>query len=163
MAKKRMAWETAHYLGIPNGEAEAIHLLGVGIKSLNRSPAPKSVTDAYIHEKNASPAITGYENSFALSYDDVADDAAVQALQRVADDQLTGEDAEFYYYRVDLLGAPVDGAYPARRYRVVCEAGEETSEAAGVVSAGCTLRQVGGLQKGTFSTAAKTFAPEAGQ
>ena len=33
------------------------------------------------------------------NYDDIVDDDAVKALQRVADDQLTGTDAEFYYYR----------------------------------------------------------------
>ena len=120
MAKKRMAWETAHYLGVQvDGEGEeTIHLLGVGIKSLNRSPSPKTTTDAYINEKNGSPTITGYDNSFALNYDDIVDDDAVKALQRVADDQLTGTDAEFYYYRVDLLAEAEAGAYPARRYRV---------------------------------------------
>ena len=84
MAKKRMAWETAHYLGVQvDGEGEeTIHLLGVGIKSLNRSPSPKTTTDAYINEKNGSPTITGYDNSFALNYDDIVDDDAVKALQR---------------------------------------------------------------------------------
>ena len=121
MAKKRMAWETAHYLGVQvDGEGEeTIHLLGVGIKSLNRSPSPKTTTDAYINEKNGSPTITGYDNSFALNYDDIVDDDAVKALQRVADDQLTGTDAEFYYYRVDLLAEAEAGAYPARRSRCV--------------------------------------------
>ena len=38
MAKKRMAWETAHYLGVVAApETEDIYLLGVGIKSLNLS------------------------------------------------------------------------------------------------------------------------------
>ena len=116
MAKKRMAWETAHYLGVVAApETEDIYLLGVGIKSLNRSPSPKTTTDAYINEKNGSPTITGYDNSFALNYDDIVDDDAVKALQRVADDQLTGTDAEFYYYRVDLLAEAEAGAYPARR------------------------------------------------
>lgn len=162
MAKKRMAWETAHYLGVQvDGEGEeTIHLLGVGIKSLNRSPSPKTTTDAYINEKNGSPTITGYDNSFALNYDDIVDDDAVKALQRVADDQLTGTDAEFYYYRVDLLAEAEAGAYPARRYRVACEPGDETNEAASVVTASCTLRQIGDLEKGTFNTFTKTFTPD---
>ena len=161
MAKKRMAWETAHYLGVVAApETEDIYLLGVGIKSLNRSPSPKTTTDAYINEKNGSPTITGYDNSFALNYDDIVDDDAVKALLRVADDQLTGTDAEFYYYRVDLLAEAEAGAYPARRYRVACEPGDETNEAASVVTASCTLRQIGDLEKGTFNTSTKTFTPD---
>lgn len=112
MAKKRMAWETAHYLGVVAApETEDIYLLGVGIKSLNRSPSPKTTTDAYINEKNGSPTITGYDNSFALNYDDIVDDDAVKAL-RGWRRQLTGTDAEFYYYRVDLLAEAEAGAYP---------------------------------------------------
>lgn len=131
MAKKRMAWETAHYLGVVAApETEDIYLLGVGIKSLNRSPSPKTTTDAYINEKNGSPTITGYDNSFALNYDDIVDDDAVKALQRVADDQLTGTDAEFYYYRVDLLArlkqAPIPrGAIALRASRRRDQRGRE--------------------------------------
>lgn len=164
MAKKRMAWETAHYLGVTGtGDEETIYLLGTGIKSLNRSPSPKTTSDAYISDRNGSPTITGYDNSFALNYDDIVDDDAVKALQRVADDQLTGTDAEFYYYRVDLLAEPEGDGYPARRYRVACEPGEETNEATNVVSASCTLKQIGDLVKGTFDVKAKKFTEEAAE
>lgn len=143
MAKKRMAWETAHYLGVVAApETEDIYLLGVGIKSLNRSPSPKTTTDAYINEKNGSPTITGYDNSFALNYDDIVDDDALS--RRCSGWQTTSSrarDAEFYYYRVDLLAEAEAGAYPARRYRVACEPGDETNEAASVVTASCTLLQ----------------------
>ena len=61
---------------------------------------------------------------------------------------------------MDLLAEAEAGAYPARRYRVTCEPGDETNEAASVVTASCTLRQIGDLEKGTFNTSTKTFTPD---
>ncbi|MDY2656876.1 MAG: hypothetical protein SOV75_07680 [Candidatus Limiplasma sp.] len=163
MAKKRMAWETAHYLGIvTESDTETIHLLGVGVKSLNRSPAPQTTTNAYINDRNASPTVTGYQNSFTVNYDDIVDDEAVKALQAVADEQKVGADAEFYYYRVDLLDGEEAGGYKAVRYRVTCEPGDETNEASQIVSATCVLRQVGDLTKGTMALSPEVkFTPDA--
>ena len=58
----------------------------MGVKSLNRSPAPQTTTNAYINDRNASPTVTGYQNSFTVNYDDIVDDEAVKALQAVADE-----------------------------------------------------------------------------
>lgn len=150
MAKKRMAWETAHYLGVQaNGEGEeTIYLMGVGIKSLNRSPSPQTSTDAYINDRNASPTITGYQNSFTVNYDDIVDDDAVKALQAVADEQKVGVEAEFNYYRVDLLEGDESAGYKTIKYRVACEPGDETNESTKIVSSTCVLRQVGDLETG---------------
>lgn len=163
MAKKRMAWETAHYLGVLTApETETIHLLGVGIKSLNRSPAAQTTTDAYINDRNASPTVTGYQNSFSVNYDDIVDDEAVKALQAVADEQKVGADAEFYYYRVDLLEGDESEGFNAIQYRVACEPGDETNEATKIVSATCTLRQVGDLVKGKMVLSPEVkFTPDA--
>lgn len=160
MAIKRMAWNTAHYLGVPSGSTETIYLLGSGIKSLNQSPSPKTTSDAYINDRNASPSITGYDNKFNVDYDDIVDDQAVQALQAIGKEQIIGADAEFNYYRVDLIATPDEGEYPAYRYRVVCVPGDESNESVSVVSASCTLQQVGDMSKGTFNLSTKTFTAD---
>lgn len=166
MATKRMAWDTAHYLGIlsrtGDAETETIKLMGVGIKSLNRSPSPIVSESAYINDKNGSPTITGYSNTFPVEYDDIVDDDAIAALQSVAEEQKTGIDAEFYYYRVDLTSDATGKACKAKRYRVICNAGDETNAATQIVTAACTLQQIGNFTSGTFNRTTEpfTFTPD---
>lgn len=163
MSTRRMAYNFAHYLGVTVGASETIYLMGVGIKSLNASPSPKYESVGYIHEKNANGVVTGYENSFDVDYDDITDDNAVAALMAVQREQKTGVDAEFNYYKVDLLDrvGSTGTVYNAKKYKVVCEAGDETNEAQGIVSSSATLHQSGDFVAGTFDTSTLAFTPAA--
>ena len=161
--KKVMRRQIADYLGIKgSGDTVTFHLMGAGFTSLNESPSPKVDTQPYINDKNASSTITGYENSFSYDTQFIHDEAAVAALIKVAHDQLTGEDAEFDYVRVDLYDAVADSAntFKARKFRVCVEAGDISGEPTEVVTASGTLRQIGDFVAGTFNTTTKTFTED---
>lgn len=155
----RMAYHYAHYLGVTVEGAETIYLMGVGIKSLEESPSPKYESTGYINAKNASGGITGYENAFKVAYDEITDQDAVKALADVRKEQKTGADAEFNYYRVDLLDrvGATGTVYNVQKYKVACEAGDEKNEALGIVSGEATLHQIGDFAKGTFDTTTPAF------
>lgn len=137
---------------------ETTALLGTGFTSLNESPSPKVNSDAYISDKNASPTVTGYENSFPYDAHLIQDEKALMALYRVGRDQLVGEEAEFDYIRVDLYdGGETDNVYPARKFHVCAEPGDTNGDPTDVTTTSGTLHQMGDMVKGTFNTSTKTF------
>lgn len=101
MAKK-MRWQMLEYLGIIGASSTAYYLMGTGVTKLSDSPSPKVDKKAYIDATNASAEITGYENSFAVAFDKIVSNTAINALEAVGDQQLTGDDAKFELIRVDI-------------------------------------------------------------
>lgn len=161
--KKIMRYQIADYLGVKGaGEAVEFHLMGAGFTSLNESPSPKVDTQPYINDKNASSTVTGYENSFSYDTQFIQDEAAVAALIKVAHDQLTGEDAEFEYVRVDLYDpvAESPNTFKARKFKVCVEVGDISGDATEVVTTSGTLHQIGDFVAGTFNTTNKTFTED---
>ena len=159
MPKKIMRYMIADYLIFKDKEGEVTTaLLGTGFTSLNESPSPKVNSDAYISDKNASPTITGYENSFPYDAHMIQDEDALMALYRVGRDQLVGEDAEFDLVRVDLYEAgSTANTYPARKFHVACEPGDTNGDPTDITTTSGTLHQIGDLVQGTFNTETKTF------
>lgn len=161
--KKVMRYMIADYLGLKgSGDTTEFHLMGTGFTGLNESPSPKVDTQAYISDKNASSTVTGYENSFSYDTQFVQDEAAVAALVQVAHDQLTGEDAEFDYVRVDLYDPVTENGntFRARKFRVCAEVGDISGDATEVVTTSGTLHQIGDFVAGTFDTTSKKFTAE---
>ena len=99
---KKMRWQLAEYLGIIGTSATTYYLLGTGVTKLSDNPSPKVDKKAYINDVNASAEITGYENSFAVAFDKIISNTALNALEAVGDNQLTGDDAKFELVRADL-------------------------------------------------------------
>lgn len=158
-----MRYMIADYLVFKDEDGEDVTaLLGTGVTSLNESPSPKVNSDAYIHQRNASPTVTGYENSFPYDAHMIQEEAALMALYRVGRDQLVGEDAEFDYIRVDLYDTGgAANTFPARKFHVACEPGDTNGDPTDIATTSGTLHQMGDLIQGTFNTSTKTFTAAA--
>ena len=154
--KLKMAWQMAHYLGEIK-EGGAVYLLGAGVRSLNAKPRAIMNKSVYINERNASTMVTGYENMYELDFDEIMDDGALNALMRVGEEQLTGDDATFYYFRINLSEGSTGNMYPAKRIKVSCELKEEKCAGGTEIKVGCNLHQLGNVDKGTFNIASRSF------
>jgi hypothetical protein len=89
-------------------------------------------------------------------------DTAINALEAVGDQQLTGDDAKFELIRVDINDPDVaENTYAARQYFVAYEAGETSGDGLEVMSGSGTFHQIGDLVLGTYNTSADTFTPDA--
>lgn len=101
-----------HYFNIGTIAAPKWILLGDGIKSLKEEFNPESETKQYINQKNGTTSLKSYTPSISVEREYISDE-----LQTWINEKMktlpTGSNAISEYVRINLLDAPVDGAYPA--------------------------------------------------
>lgn len=157
---KVVRYMVADYLNTGTKDAEAWSLMGSGFTALDEKPSAKVDKTAYITDKSVSGSITGYENSFAFDAQFISDDAAIKYIHDIGRNQKTGADAETDYVRVDLYEQPVDGAYPARKFRVAVEVSSSSGAGTEIMKTAGNLHQVGDFTEGMFNPTTKTFTPK---
>lgn len=156
--KKVIRHQIADYLNVGGPGAEEYVLMGAGFTALDERPKARIERIPYITDRNAGGTVVGYENSFAFSAQQIADDAAIMFIHEIARNQKTGGEAETDYVRVELYREPTGTAYPARRFRVAVEVSREGGEGAGLVNLSGSLHQVGALEDGLFDVETRTFS-----
>lgn len=148
------------YYGIPDGDGTAYHYVNAGFVKCDEDNNPKVDKTAFVGDKNATCAVTGYENGWTYEAQYVQGDPVVEDLAEIARLQKTGADCERALVSVDMA-SPVDGqagVYAARRFAIVVEAAPPAGDPRSVLKLGGTLHQSGDLAEGTFNVSEKTFA-----
>lgn len=147
----------ADYLNIGTAAEPEYALMGAGFKSLDENPTAQTSSTRYINDKSASKSINGYDWSTPFDIDQIREEAAVDFICVIGEEQKTGADAETDYVIVDLTRkAQTEGGYYARKFRVAVEV---ASFAATDSQMACTgnLLGIGDPVVGTFDTSTKTF------
>ncbi len=157
---KVIRYMIADYLNTGTKDAESYSLMGSGFTALDEKPSAKVDKTPYISDRSASGSITGYDNSFAFDTQLISDDAAVKYIYEIARNQKVGVEAETDYVRVDLFEKAVDGAYPARKFRVAVEVSGTTGAGTDIMKVAGNLHQVGNFTEGTFNPETKVFTPK---
>lgn len=141
-------------------------LLGVGAKTLDENPAAQTKSRRYVCDKSASKSISGYDWSTAYDIDQIKDQAAVDFIVNIGENQLIGEDAETEYVIVDLDRPVITGSgneqvistteFHARKLDIAVEVASFTNDDGEM---GCTGNLLGKSDpvEGTFNTSTKTF------
>lgn len=103
MPKIKQRRKQADYIETaPGTETPAIALCGTGFKTLTEKPTAQTKSRRYINEKGNSNSVSGYDYSMEFDIDQILEQAAVEFIVKIAEDELVGEDAETNLYRVDL-------------------------------------------------------------
>ena len=143
----------------PSEETALYSLMGTGFTSLDESPNAQTEKKTYITDKSGTTRVNSYEGKFKFESDRIEDDAAIDYLVKIGEEQLTGSDAETTYIRVnkDEKVGETEGVYYARKFNVSVE----VTDLAGKPGEGATisgnLNQIGDVVIGTFTLATKTF------
>ena len=143
------------------GKGTEIMFMGAGFNSLNEEPNAQTSSKTYINEVNSTTRITNYQPVFAYDSDFMKDEKAIYELYLTGRNRLTGADAEFDYYRVDLFEAQ-RGAnlYPARKMRVSNEVSSFEGEGGSEITVSGNLNQIGNHVDGVFNVSTKNFIEE---
>lgn len=146
----------ANFLDCGTANEAAFALLGVGAKTLDENPAAQTKSRKYVCDKSATKSISGYDWTTAFDIDQIREQAAINYIVNIGENQLVGEDAETDYVVVDLDQKETDGKYHARKFRVAIEVASFTNDDGEM---GCTgnLLAKGDLIEGVFDMSAKTF------
>lgn len=159
---KVMRHMIADYLQTAASPSVVNSLMGTGFTTLDENPAAKVDSTAFVNDRSASGSISGYACVFPFDTQLITDQAAVAFLHNIARNQKTGDEAETYYYRVDLYGGAAGSTeYPARKFKVAVEVSGVTAAGGEIVKVAGNLHQIGDLVEGTFDTSDNSFTPAA--
>lgn len=149
----------ADYLNTaPGEETPSYALMGTGFTSLDENPAAQTKTRKYINQASSSGSISGYAWTAAFAADQIPEQAAISFIKNISDHELTGEDAETDYVKVDLDQAIAnkDNTFHARRRRVAVEVSSNPNND-GELGISGNLLAVSDWEEGGFNTSSKTF------
>ena len=150
----------ANYLDVSETGASTADfaLMGVGFKSLEENPSAQTKSRKYVCDKSATQSINGYSWSTPFELDQIREQAAVDFICNIGEQQLTGADAGRDYIMVDL-GSAVSGSentYNARKIKVAVELAAFSNDDGDLGATG-NLLGVGDIVNGTFNTSTRTF------
>ena len=149
----------ADYLNTaPGEETPSYALMGTGFTSLDENPAAQTKTRTYINQASSSGSISGYAWTAAFAADQIPEQAAISFIKNISDHELTGEDAETDYVKVDLDQAinNKENTFHARKRRVAVEIASNPNND-GELGISGNLLAVSDWEEGEFNTSSKTF------
>lgn len=160
---KVMRFMLQEFYGIPAAEGGEVtfHYMNKGFTQLNEDGNAQTETEAYIGDRNATPSVIGYENSWAFEAQYIHGDPVCEDIRDIGLLQKTGSDAEREMVSVDLMQRGIeDGTYRARKFRIAVETSPPQGEPRGVTTMSGTIHQLGDMEKGTFNLANNTFTAD---
>lgn len=139
-----------HYFNIGTLASPKWVLLGDGITSLTEEFNPETDTKQYINQSNGTTSLKSYTPSIPIEREYISDE-----LQRWIDEKVkilpTGSKAISEYVRINLLDAPVDGAYPAVKRKCTYQFDSIGGDAGSPLVNSMTLGGAGDGVQGTFT------------
>lgn len=146
----------ANYLKLTDGYER----LTMGFSELNESFSPVVSSKKYIHQKTASSNITGYEWESSFTADVIESEKAIKEIQKIAEQELVGDDCLFDYCIVDLEtpSGATDGQFKARQRKIAIVV-EELNDEDGELQFSGSFKGVTDWTQGEFDPATKTFTP----
>lgn len=160
MSKVRQRPTEADYINTAPGEENPSYaLMGTGFTSLDENPSAQTRSRRYINQISSSNSINGYAWTSAFAADQIPEQAAISFIKNISDNELTGEDAETDYVKVDLDQAIAnkENTYHARKRRVAVEVASNPNND-GELGISGNLLAVSDWVAGEFNISTKVFS-----
>ena len=159
MSKIRQRPIEADYINTAPGEETASYaLMGTGFTSLDENPAAQTRSRRYINQASSTTSISGYAWTAAYNADQIPSQAAISFIKNISVRELTGEDAETDFVKVDLDQGITneDNTFHARRRKVAVEVASHPNND-GELGISGNLLAVSDWEEGKFNTSTKAF------
>lgn len=162
MSELVMRSQFASYMKTATGsgsDPDTYTLMGEGFTSLKESKNPKEYSRQYVNESTERTDVVGYATQIEYSLDTYTENAAIEKIKDITDNEKVGTDAQVEIVNVNLwndTGSSSAHAYEAfkRNYAVIPDAKGDGVEA--LVYSG-SFKAVGDITKGTWD--GTTFTP----
>lgn len=149
----------ADFLNVTPSEATPKYmLLGAGFTQLDENPSAQTSSKRYVNDASATKSITGYDDSFPFSTDQIRAQEGVDFICNIGENRLTGAMAETDLVRVDLdkVAAAGTDEYECRKFLVAVEVAN-FADADGQMTADGNFLPKGTLEKGKFNIKSSTY------
>lgn len=94
--------EVVAFMGVSGSSGEKIYARMKGFTALTTNKNPKEYGRQYVDEESERTSTIGYASSMSYAFDKYKGNLVTQALARIADMELTGEDATVELLLVDM-------------------------------------------------------------
>ena len=150
--------QMADYLNTAaSGAATAdYHLMNV-METMDESPSAQTSDKHYTGDVAGTTLTTGYKPQFALSGDLYKDNAVMEFLRDIGEEQKVGVQADYVRVRLYQPITAKENTFYARKFTVSPEVSSISGAGGEIVSIEGNLNVVGDVVIGEFNTATKTF------
>lgn len=152
----KQRYQEADYINVKTSDMESFELMNTGFTKIDDSPSAQTGSRRYVGDKSASKSIKGYDWTAPFEMDMIESQAAVAFIANIGRKELTGDDAETEYIRVDLSGNKGEKGFPARKRRVAVEV-SAFEDNDGELKGSGNLLGIGDWEEGNFDTTTKKF------
>lgn len=155
-----MRYQIADYISAI-AETEDYKFMGTGFSQLDENPNAQTEETVYICDKTSSTDITSYQSQYPFTSHLIKEQEATLMLYKVGRNHFVGEEAEFYYVRVDLYDpvSDTENTYKARKMHVSVEVSSCSGSGGQKIEVSGNLNAKGDPIEGTFNTTTRTFTP----
>lgn len=94
--------EVVAFMGVSNSSGEKIYARMKGFTELTTNKNPKEYGRQYVDEESERTSTIGYASSMSYAFDKYKGNLVTEALARIADMELTGEEATVELLLVDM-------------------------------------------------------------
>lgn len=148
--------EIADYLDIGTAEAPDFRLMNV-FETIDENPNAQTVEKHYTADKSATTITTGYQTQFPITADQYKDNAVVEFIRDIGEEQKLGVEADYVRVRLYEPVASKENTYYARKFRVGFEISGITGAGGEIVSIDGNMNAMGDAVVGEFNVSTKTF------
>lgn len=153
----KQRYQEADYINVKTSDTESFELMNTGFTKIDDSPSAQTGSRRYVGDKSASKSIKGYDWTAPFEMDMIESQAAVAFIANIGRKELTGDDAETEYIRVDLTGEKKGNGFPARKRRIAVEV-SSFEDNDGELKGSGNLLGIGDWEEGYFDTSTKKFS-----
>ena len=153
--------EVADYLDIGTSEAPDFRLMNV-FETIDENPNAQTVEKHYTADKSATTITTGYQTQFPITADQYKDNAVVEFIRDIGEEQKLGVEADYVRVRLYEPVASKENTYYARKFRVGFEISSITGAGGEIVSIDGNMNAMGDAVVGEFNVKTQTFTAAGG-
>lgn len=158
MAKIKRS-EVQSFLDIAPGGAHTLALIGDGVISGKIAYNPKTTSETYINEDNATISVDSYAPTMPVEQTAISGDSVFDFVDALRVARATLSDAETYIVNVWMYEAGGPTVYPAEKQAVSIQIDDFGGDGGAAVKINYTINYIGAPVAGTFNAGSSTFTP----
>lgn len=149
-------YQVADYLNVGTAEAPDFRMMSV-FENIDENPSAQTVEKHYTGDKSATTITTGYKQQFPITADLYKDNAVIEYLRDIGEEQKLGVQTDYIRIRLYQPIPGKDNTFYARLFRVGFEIASFAGAGGEIMNMDGNMNAMGDAVIGEFNTQTRTF------